>query len=393
MLRPHRNRFLQILLAAAALGSLSAQPPPGAGAAGSSAPLPPDIQAELDLLLPRPWRPSGLVRTSLGWRDNILLSPFAPISRAFGRVEIETMVWRPMRDRWEFLSFLNGDVLRYFSPPAESGGEQQWSLHAEGRWQPVQPMRLSLKATGYLRDMVIDFSEDETTRVPVPARARGAYLTAVDRITLPGGFWLEPTMQVKRADYRDYPGDYTETRLGGRLQWRRSDALVLSAAWFEHRRRYAERTELSAGGRARPGTHLRFQQRDAEVKAGTAWHAAGDWKLTGTAGRLENRDGASGYFDYNQKRARLELNWERARWRATFDAEAKRFDYLGQTVGTGLAPPTRLAEDYDLRLRAERDLANGWAVFAEHHWERSRSNEAGFSYRANTALAGVQRSF
>ena len=46
-----------------------------------------------------------------------------------------------------------------------------------------------------------------------------------------------------------------------------------------------------------------------------------------------------------------------------------------------------------LRLRVERELNPRWQVFGEHRWEHSRSNEAGFSYRANTVLAGVQRTF
>jgi hypothetical protein len=142
-----------------------------------------------------------------------------------------------------------------------------------------------------------------------------------------------------------------------------------------------------------PGTQLHFRQREGEARARLAWSGAGDWSLTATAGRLENRDEASGYFDYDQKRGRLELNWQRNGWRATLDGELKQIDYLGQTVGAGIAPPARMADDDDLRLRLEREVAGGWTIFAEHRRERSRSNEAGFSYRANTALAGVQRDF
>jgi hypothetical protein len=358
-----------------------------------SASLPPELQAELDALERANWSPSATLRASLGWRDNILLSPFAPIERPFARAELEAILVRPMRNRWEFISFLNADVLRYFSPPRDTGGEQQYALHTEGRWQPIEPLRLSLKATGYQRDMVIDLSETEATRVVAPTRVRGGYVTATTRVALPAGFTFEPLAQVKRTDYRVYPGDYDETRAGGRLEWRRSNALALSAAWFDERRRYAQRTEFTAGGRVLPGTHLRFHQREGEAKVRTGFSAGGEWTLALTAGRLENRDEASGYFDYDQKRARFELGWHRAAWRTTLDAEAKRMDYLVQTVGTGIAPPPRITDDYDATLRVERELSARWTVFAEDHWERSRSNETGFSYRANTVLAGVQRSF
>jgi hypothetical protein len=241
--------------------------------------------------------------------------------------------------------------------------------------------------------MVIDLSETEATRVVAPTRVRGGYLTGGTRVTLPAGFRFEPSVQLKRTDYRDYAGDYDEVRSGGRLEWRRSAALVLSAAWFEARRSYDERGEYTAGGRALAGTHLRFRQRDAEVKARTAWTAGGDWSLATTVGKLENRDRASGYFDYDQKRARLEIGWQRAAWHATLDADAKRVDYRVQTVGTGIAPPPRITDDYETTLRVEREVDSRWTVFAEHRWERSRSNEFEFRYRANTVLAGVQCGF
>lgn len=339
------------------------------------------------------WHQSGSLRTSVGWRDNLLLSPFDPMSRWFGRAEMEAILFRPLRDRWEFVSFVSGDVSRYFSPPVESGGEQQWLGQVEGRWQPVDAARLSLRTVGFLRDMVVDLSESEARRVVAPTRVRGAYVTAAGRLNLPAGFRFEPSVQIKRNDYRDYAGDYDEARTGGRIEWRRTPALVLSAAWFELRRSYDQRSEYTAGGRALPGTQLRFRQRETEFRAATRWQGSAEWTLAATVGRRDNRDGASGYFDYDQDRARLELGWQSLAWRVIVDAEAKRMEYRVQTVGAGIAPPPRFGEDFETLLRVERELTARWLVFAEHRWERSRSNELEFQYRANTMLAGVQCNF
>jgi len=377
-----------LTLMRAQAGPAAGQPTPANSAAESA-----ELQAALDALPRSLWVPSADVRTSVGWRDNLLLSAFAPIARPFGRAEIDAMLLRPMRHAWEFVAFVNADVLRYFSPPDESGGEQQWSFHAETRWQPLPPVRLALKATGYLRDMVIDLSETEAARVVAPTRVRGGVVAAVTRLTLPAGFSFEPMAQLRRTDYRDYPGDYDEPRLGARIEWSRSDKLAVSAAWFEAHRRYRERAGYTASGRELPGTRLRFRVCDAELKLRTGWHAAGAWELAASAGRMENRDEASGYFNYDQKRARLELGWHRAAWRVDFDAETKHLVFLVQTVGAGLTPPARRADDHDATLRLQRELTGGWAVFLEHHWERSRSNLVEFSYRANTVLAGVQRSY
>jgi hypothetical protein len=359
----------------------------------SSTALPPELQAELDALQRGAWFPSASVRASAGWRDNILLSRFAPIERAFGRAELEAILLRPLRNHWEFVSFLNGDVLRYASPPPETAGEQQWSLHTEGRWQPIDPLRVSLKATGYLRDMVLDLSETEATRVVAPTRVRGGHLTAVTRVSLPAAFVFEPSVQLKRTDYRDYPGDFHEVRAGARLEWRRYEWLGLSAAWFESERDYSQRTRYSASGRPLVGTRLSFRQREGEFRARTSFRRRGEWSAAATVGRVENRDEASGYFDYDQDRARLELGWRGAAWRATLDSEIKHMEYLLQTVGAGISPPPRMSEDSEVTLRVERELNPRWTAFFEHRWERSRSNETEFNYRANTALAGVQRSF
>ena len=371
-------------------------PEPAGGTATQEAdtsPLPPELQAELDALKAVVWHPSATVRTSLGWRDNILLSPFAPIERAFGQAELEAILIRPMRNRWEVVSFLTGDVLRYFAPPVETSGEQQWSVHAEARWQPIDAARLALKGAGYFRDMVVDLSETEALRVIAPTRVRGGYGLAATRLSLPGGFRFEPSVQVKRTDYRDYAGDYEETRSGGRLEWRRGRRFVASASWYESRRDYIQRGEYTAGGRPLPGTQLKFRQRDGEAGVRTSWPWAGEWSASASAGRLENRDGGSGYFDFNQQRARLELTWEGDRWRGYLDAIATRLDYLVQTVGAGLVPPPRIVDDHEVALRVERRLGSAWLGFAEHRWERSRSNEADFSYQANSVTVGIQREF
>lgn len=385
-------RALLLPIGLAGLRAEALPPPPVSAAPATTRALSPELQAELDALRRGAWHPSLTARTSLGWRDNLLLSPFTPIERGFARAEIDALMLRPMRNRWEWVSFLNGDVLRYFAPPPETRGEQQWSLHAEGRWQPVDQARLSLKGAGYFRDMVIDLSETEARRVVAPTRVRGGYAIAATRLTF-GKLQIEPSVQAKRTDYQKYAGDFDEVRTGGRVEWRQSEALAITAAWFDSRRDYDQRTEYSASGRVVPGTHLSFQQRDGELKVRTGWSMGGRWTIAATGGRMENRDGASGYFDYDQKRGRLEVGWHRGAWELRLDGESRRMDYLLQTVGAGIAPPPRINEDHEATLRVEHELDSRWTLFGEHRWERSRSNEIEFSYRANTVLAGVQRSF
>lgn len=341
------------------------------------------------------WFPAVTVRSSVGWRDNLLLSPFVPMQRTFGRGELEAIWLRPLPGHVEFIAFLNGEVLRYFSPPPETGGEQQWVLHTEVRWQPWPALRLALKALGYQRDTVIDLSETEAYRVVAPTRVRGGHLTLAPLVTLVRSLRIEPIGQLKRSDYRDYAGDYRERRAGVRAEWHPWSPVELSVAGYELRRDYRQRNAYTAGGRSLPGTSLQFRQRETEVKArfNVRTRTADEWSFAVGAGRMENRDGASGYFDYDQERLRLEVGWRHARWRVALEGETRRLEYGIQTVGSGLTPPPRINDDHEGSLRVERALNDRWSVFGESRWERSRSNEVEFSYRASSVLVGIQRTF
>lgn len=360
--------------------------------------VPPAVAAQVQRV--SPWDITTTLRASAGWRNNVTISAFHPIDRAFWRAEAEAFALRPIGQHAQFLSLFSGDTLRYFSPPPGVSGEQQWVGHLEGRWTPRPVLRASLKADGFLQTTFIDPSQTEGAQEPpLRVRIRGAYATFTPRVTLPWGFIVEPSVQVKRISYVGYNGDYRELRPGIRLEWKQGEHFALSAAWYDHLRHYDELTQSTAGNRALRGWLLSLHQREGEVKATTAFDAHGAWTVAASAGRLENRDRAFGYLDYNQDRAQLEVNWSHRGWRATASGDARRLDYLVQQVGTGVSRPARVTDAYELSARLERDLNATWTAFIENRWERNRSNVTDdaathpFSYRANTALLGLQRTF
>lgn len=351
------------------------------------------LKAEIAALSTISWISSTSLTTSVGWRDNVLLSTFAPVRRAFGRAEIEATLLRPPRRQWEFFTFLNGDLLRYLSPPSDTAGEQQWTLHSEVRWVPAKPVRVAVRAIGYWQDTVIDQSESEILRFVAPTRVCGGFVTVTPRFVPRVGWRVEPWVQLKRNDYRGYSGDFDEPKGGMRLEWQWTRTLSLSGAWSELHRRFDHRTSYTVGGRPLPDTRLRFRQREGSLTARATVGSDGAWLFATTASRLENSDQASGYFDYLQRRLAFEMEWRHSPWRAAAWLEGGRTDYRTQTVGAGIAPPARLSDDYETVLRVERTLNPRWSVYAEHHWERSRSNLPDFGYRDNTVRAGIRRDF
>jgi hypothetical protein len=343
------------------------------------------------------WDITTTATASGGWRSNVTLSSFHPVDRAFWRTEAEIIALRRFGEHWRFIGFADADLLRYFSPPPGVAGEQQFIASLEGRWQPADWSRTSLKAVGFAQSTFIDPSETEgSQQPPLWVRIRAGFSTLSQRFSLPAGFAVEPSFQAKAVRYGGYAGDYNESRPGIRLLWTRSPALELSAAYFAANRAYSELTASTAGNRPLPGHRLSLRQHEAELRAKTQWR---DWTVTAEAGRLENRDHTQGFLDYNQRRASIALEWEHGAWHATVRTEARRLDYLVQKVGVGTERPPRLADAYDLSARLERDLGHNWSVFLENRWERTRSNvvdDAGahpFSYRTNMASAGVQRTF
>jgi hypothetical protein len=335
---------------------------------------------------------TGSWTASTGWRENVMLSPYAPVDRAFGRGEVEALYFRE-RGQWQFTSFLNGDVMRYFSAPAETSGESTWFARGEVRWQRRPWWRLALKLDGFMQDAVFDLSEAEALRTVARLRVRGAIAGLAPRLSLPGGFEVEPLLQVRRTDYRTFAGDYDEERHGIRLHWQRQEWLGAEVSWTEHRRSYAERQNYTLGGRALAGTHLRFQQRVGGAKLTSAWEAAGEWTAELRGERLQNRDQASGFFDYDQDSWGGESTFRHQRWSLSAEFEARRLRYLNQTVGTGIAPPARRADSRELAVKVGREFNERWSMFLQHRWERTDSNEPGFSYVTRTIWGGVQRVF
>lgn len=383
----------------AGVSALSAQTVPSTVAVAPATT--PTATAAAAIAQQSPWDISTSLRGSVGWRENVTVSSVNSLDRMFWRAEADVFAIRPINDRWEFIGFLSGDVLRYVSPPPNVSGEQQWLGHLEGRWQPDKWFRASLKAVGFRQDIFTDPSLTEGLQSPaVWVRLHGEYVNLTPRISLPGGFAIEPSFEAKRIRYlRGYNGDNNGTRPGLGVLWSRSDLLTLSVTGYEHIRHYSDLLQSTGRGRLLPHRLLSLHQREYEGKASSTFEGGGKWTVTTIVGRLENRDRAFGFLDYNQKRADLTVNWSRGAWRVRAEGEAQRFDYTIQTVGTGTATTPRVGDVFDASGRIERDLNKRWMIFAENRWERNRSNlddpSLGyrFSYRTDTALIGLQRSF
>lgn len=342
---------------------------------------------------PQGWQLNGTVRALTGYTDNVLWSGVEAKGRGFGQAEVEAILWRPERAWWEAKALLSGEVRRYLDALPEAAGEQRWVGRGELAATPRSWVRVSLVPQVFYMDQVYDLSPDLARRFVAKLRVRGASGNVQARVALPGGWEIEPAVQERTVDYFDFTEDFSETKTGVRLRWRSGVRVEAGAAIFDHRREYRDRVNYTAGGRALPGTKLRFDQMSAEANLTWSWNARGAWSVSPAVVYLENRDGAFGFFDYDQRRARVDVAWEVRRWRVDFEASAGRYDYRVQTVGMGLAPPARLREDFTAGVAVEYAWRERWKIAGRYEWERSRTNESNASYRLNTVSSGVTWSF
>ena len=339
------------------------------------------------------WFHGGTLRTVFGYTDNVLWSAVAPQRRGFAQTELEAFLLRAPGSRWEAKALLSGEVRRYFSAIPEATGEQSWLSRGEIAVTPVRRLRFSVVPQVYYMDQVYDLSADRDRPFVAKMRVRGAAGSVQARLALSRRWEFESMAQRRVTDYRDFPEDFSENRIGVRLRWRAREQFEIGLASHQHRRSYRDRVNYTAGGRALPDTKLRFEQTTTELNVMRTWSWLGTWSVAPALEYLENRDGASGFFDYDLRRARLDLSWRVERWRVEIETAAGRYDYRVQTVGMGLAPPKRLREDFTAALGLEYAIGQAWKVVARYSWERARTNEVAASYRINAASAGVAWSY
>lgn len=342
---------------------------------------------------PRAWELTGNLRTSVGYKENLLLSSVRSVDRPFAQTVAEVFLWRLPDDRFEALAFTHATATRFVSAP-DHPTEWQAFAHAEGRWFASPRLQLQLVAEGYHLDQVFDLSATDAERATARLSVDGGLASVALRAELPAGLWLELKPTAQRDRYDD-GGDDHRQRLGRLTLGREflAGRLRLALSTQVLRRAYDRRPRYTVAGRPVAGTRLAFRQHEHEARATVAWDRAQHWTSVTALALGANRDDGSGYFDYRQRHLRHELAWSRAPWQARLTGRAARFDYDVQTEGIGINPPFRLKEEFRVAAHVARTLSARTAVFSELVWERSRSNDPLANYRVRTVSTGLDWSF
>lgn len=338
------------------------------------------------------WSTSTAVESAYGFKDNLVLSSSGEERSALVRGSVETLLFRLPTSAWDYSFFVQAEGTHFFSGHTVENEAKGW-LQTELGLRAGEGWKFALPLTGYYYDQVFDVSDTEVERLVAELKVAGVMAGPRVRWTAGSGFWLEMQGVGERKRYADDVNDGRVGEAAVRVGWPWGERIELRLAGHRRWRDFDSRVQYSAAGRELPGTHLKVQEDEGELRLGVKWDAAGRWQMSTRAGVLQYHDNGSGYFDYREQRVDHELEWSSARWLVRGRGEARRVEFDVQTVGLGIAPPARIKDEYTLEGRVERKLSDRWTIFAAFTWERSRSNDRVASYQVNEGLLGVRWSW
>lgn len=336
------------------------------------------------------WYNSISFQGAVGYKDNVLLSNFAPRQSAFWSTGFDALLWRLPTAGWQFNFFVTGSDLRYVKSVGV-GAEQM----AVGMAQMSREFGTGWKATLPFQyvymNQVFDLSATEKTNVI--GKVLGHNLSF--HPSLKKSFnenWIECEVEASRQYFAQPLDDFSRggVRLGVGRNYGQGSSLALN---YELSRVYYDRRETaSAAGADLAGTSLHFQTHVLEMALDHRWNKKNGWSIQTRAGYERNEDNGTGFYDYAYYRASQQISYQAGTWKISAQIKAGFYDYSTQTISAtdhSLRHKTGIA----LSLHAEKKLGKHVRLFASFDQDRSRSNLVFDNYAANTGSGGIEWEF
>jgi hypothetical protein len=142
------------------------------------------------LILPPPstWTASAEVTGTIGYKDNLLLSSYAPESSAFAGAAADLMWWHLPQGPVDYVVYLNADGRRYFSGQAVDH-EAFAALFGEWRRRLPDQGQFAFDLRGFYSDRVLDISDTAVQRVVAPIKVSGVNTGPVLRWNFSPRWW------------------------------------------------------------------------------------------------------------------------------------------------------------------------------------------------------------
>lgn len=337
--------------------------------------------------LPSFWSATATLRAAGGYRDNVLLSPFNPVSAPLISVGADVMVNRLPTDGTEVTLLATGDYTAFLDAP-ETEPEALALVQAGVTRELGSRWKGGLAGEYVFLHQVFDLSVTEAELSTVAARGNTFTLTPSASLDLGRGWSLNVESDGTRQLFPEPLDNYWEVKplvalarpYGGGLEF-----------WLGYRfgdRWYDTRAPLDAEGDPLPGL-LEFTAHEIELRPTVYWDAPRHWRTQFRLGWLYNDDNGGGYFDFIRLAAGANVRYQSGPWTLRVEGQARWYSYPVQRAE---GPDSSLRHRTDLAglVRGEFKASRKLRLFLQYERNTSEDNSPDASYRASGLVTGVE---
>ncbi|HZR20658.1 MAG TPA: hypothetical protein VFE51_25475 [Verrucomicrobiae bacterium] len=338
------------------------------------------------------WDKDVILRTGVGYKDNVLLSPGSGEGSGFVTTGLDLTLFRLPLDGWEFSLILLGDDIRYFRKPGGLSGEDllvgsaQLQRYFRGEWRAGLEVRYS-----YV-DQVLQELLSAGGVQAIEAKGNTLGTRPFVRRELATNWWVQLEAPLAR-DWWQAPLDAT-WKWGGQavlgLSYGAHSQIVLEGGAF-----YIPHDEWLArdvAGNELPGKRLALWREVAELKWDHHFDAKNRWSTATRLGFTHSRDNGGGFYDSYRYSVSQELRFLTPNWEMKGSAGFSYYQFPVQTIATPPAPTLHLATVH-FNLRVERRIYKSLRCFGAYEYEQTDSDDPASRYAYHMGTSGVSWEF
>lgn len=328
------------------------------------------------------WDGSVQIRSAIGYKDNVLLSPAGREQSTFIKAGAEVLVWRLPTDGTQFSVFASGSDTRFLDS-VSAQREQLGIVSARVEHQFNQRLVAGVSMQYIYQDQVFDVSATEPILRTVRLRGHGLSPRLFMKYQLAAKWWMESELGLTRQ-YLDAPlDDYWEYGLALSVHFKPAPASELSVKSTLANRSYDQRSVLRGGANLPGSESLEFFRSGAEITWIQTLDQKGRWRLKNSLGLQRSEDNGNGFFDYNRYALQKQLVYAGSKWRFSLEGDLYYYDFENQPVSLSL-PQMRERANLTLGLGIYRRINRYLKAGLEGEQESSFSNELNSDYLAHT---------
>jgi hypothetical protein len=336
---------------------------------------------------PSPWDQSLNLRTGLGYKDNLALSPTNREHSVFVLNALDLSILRLPLDGRQVTVFVTGEDTRFLQGH-EVKYEQYLAALAEFKTD-LGPLWNAGASLHYIyQDQVLDVSSIQVTPGPVRVQGHRVGLSPSLRRDFRKDFWIQIEPGLARQFFKQPLDDYWEP--GARLTLGHNYGFksAISVSYEIKQLIFDTREQAQPDGTVLAGHSLKYTQHEIDLSFCHNWDAQRRWRTMTRLNCQLNEDNGPGFYDYDRYQASQQIRYVDARWDLKGSARVSYYDFAIQPATTSNLSP-RAKTLLTFSFRGERKLTKNLKLFTEFEHERSSSNRPAEKYHVNRIVGGI----